>query len=86
MGSAAHARGLAEARVEVKAMISLEMIGYFSERAWSQRFPIRFLRLYYPSRGNFIGVVSEPTDTPDTLDYKRMAEVVRGVCWAVMNL
>lgn len=28
----------------------------------------------------------QPTDTPDTLDYERMAEVVKGVFWAVMNL
>ncbi len=32
--------------------------------------------------GNYHG----PTDTPDTLDYRRMASVVEGVCAAVMAL
>jgi hypothetical protein len=26
------------------------------------------------------------TDTPETLDYERMAEVVKGVYWGVINL
>ena len=33
------------------------MVGYFSDAPGSQRFPIRLLNLYYPTRGNFIGVV-----------------------------
>ncbi|MCB0402839.1 MAG: M28 family peptidase [Flavobacteriales bacterium] len=28
----------------------------------------------------------EPTDTPETLDYERMAQVVEGVYFAVTNL
>ncbi|MCR6642776.1 MAG: M28 family peptidase [Sporocytophaga sp.] len=28
----------------------------------------------------------EPTDTPETLDYDKMAEVVKGVYWAVVNM
>ena len=28
----------------------------------------------------------QPTDTPDTLDYDRMAEVVKGVFWAILHL
>lgn len=26
------------------------------------------------------------TDTPDTLDYARMGEVVKGVCWCILNM
>jgi Zn-dependent M28 family amino/carboxypeptidase len=59
MGSTVHARSLKESGVSVKLMISLEMIGYFSEKKNSQSFPIPFLRLFYPSQGNFILVVDQ---------------------------
>ena len=37
-------------------MISLEMIGYYSEKASSQKYP-PFLRFFYPDHANFIAVV-----------------------------
>ncbi|HEX7183270.1 MAG TPA: M28 family peptidase [Thermoanaerobaculia bacterium] len=149
MGSAFHARSLKEKGARVRAMICLEMIGYFSDAEGSQGFPLPALRLRYPSKGNFIVVsgklgqgrlvrritkrmksatplpvysitapVSLPgidfsdhrnfwaagyeavmitdsafyrnphyhteLDTPDTLDYGRMALVVEGVHAAVL--
>lgn len=57
MGSAMHATALKAAGVKVRAMISLEMIGYFSDEPGSQAYPAPLLKLYYPSRGNFITVV-----------------------------
>lgn len=60
MGSAVHAAALADAGVSVRAMLSLEMIGRFDDRPGSQKFPSLLLRLFYPSRGNFIGVVTRP--------------------------
>jgi Zn-dependent M28 family amino/carboxypeptidase len=57
MGSAVHAKSLRERGASVKLMISLEMIGYFSERENSQGFPFPLLKLFYPSRGSFILVV-----------------------------
>lgn len=151
MGSAVHARSLAEGGVRVRAMLSLEMIGYFSEEEGSQRFPFWLMKLFYPDRADFIAVVgnrkskdlirktaalmsdasnigvetlSAPffiteagfsdhrnywehgykaamvtdtsffrsphyhreTDTIETLDFVKMAEVVKGVYWAVLNL
>ena len=59
MGSAVHAKSLRKRGVSVKLMISLEMIGYFSDNENSQSFPIGLLRLFYPSRGNFILVVDK---------------------------
>ncbi len=144
MGSYVHAAGLAADRTDVKLMISVEMIGYFSDRPGSQAYPLSILRLFYPGKGDFIGVVGRsfdrsrvarvkqlmqasermpvysinapaivpgvdlsdhwgfwqhglpaimvtdtaflrnpnyhlPTDTPDTLDYDRMALVVDGL-------
>ena len=57
MGSAVHAKSLSEGGASVKLMISLEMIGYFSDRENSQSFPLSLLKLFYPTRGNFILVV-----------------------------
>lgn len=57
MGSAHHARRLAENGTAVEAMLALEMIGTFSDEPGSQNFPVPLLRLFYPGRGCFIGVV-----------------------------
>ena len=57
MGSAVHAASLKKQGVQVRAMMSLEMIGYFSDEPNSQSFPNPVLRLFYPSRGNFISIV-----------------------------
>lgn len=151
MGSAVHARALRAQGVRVRAMIALEMIGYFTDAPGSQRFPLGLLRAFYPSRGNFITVVGRlgerrlagrikhamrgasplpvhalnaprwvpgiafsdhlsywdagypavmvtdtaffrnphyhtAGDTPATLDYARMADVVHGVHAAVLQL
>jgi Zn-dependent M28 family amino/carboxypeptidase len=151
MGSRVHADSLRSEGVRVRAMISLEMIGYFSDAEESQTYPVGLLKAFYPSRGNFIAVIGRfgrgslvrrvkramtqatelpvysinapraipgvdfsdhlnywnagyeaamitdtafyrnphyhaATDTPDTLDYKRMAMVVEGVRAAVLEL
>jgi Zn-dependent M28 family amino/carboxypeptidase len=151
MGSATHAKSLAEAKVAVRAMLSLEMLGYFSDADDSQHFPLPGMGLVYPTRGDFIAVVGDlgvstltrsvkaamqanaridirsmngpaaipgidysdhasyrargypavmvtdtafyrndryhtDRDTPDTLDYQRMAEAVAGVAGAVHAL
>jgi Zn-dependent M28 family amino/carboxypeptidase len=149
MGSAMHAQSLQQQGIAVRVMFSLEMIGYFTDAPNSQSFPVSLLRAFYPSRGNFIAVVSKldqglvvrrvkkamrsasplpvyslnaprfvpgidfsdhrnywragydavmitdtafyrnknyhtVRDTPDTLDYQRMAMVVQGVYAAVL--
>ncbi len=59
MGSFVHAASLRKNNLNVKLMISLEMIGYFSEQPNSQSFPIPLLNLFYPNRGNFIAIVDQ---------------------------
>jgi Zn-dependent M28 family amino/carboxypeptidase len=151
MGSAVHARSLADSNARAGGMICLEMLGYFSDEPGSQGFPAPGMGLLYPTRGNFIAVVGNTTswgftrgvkarmagatelpvrsinapallpgvdfsdhynfwkigwdavmitdtafyrnpnyhrvtDTPDTLDYERMADVVTGVYAAVTTL
>ncbi len=151
MGSAVHAESLLPEKAKIKLMISLEMIGYFSDQPNSQNFPVPSLKYLYPNVGNFIAVIGNPkswmvtrqvktlmrsrasipveslnapgrfpgvglsdhvnywhrgipavmitdtamfrndnyhkeTDTPDTLDFGRMAEVVNGVLGVLTEL
>lgn len=59
MGSYIHARSLADAGAEVSGMISLEMIGYFTDQKRSQSYPIGLLSLVYGNRGDYITVVKK---------------------------
>lgn len=59
MGSAWHARSMRAANRDVELMLSLEMIGYFSDEPGSQRFPFPVFAWLYPDRGNFIGLVGQ---------------------------
>ncbi len=56
-GSRVYARSLCQNRERVVTMLSLEMLGYYSDRPRSQRFPFFPMRWMYPNTGNFIGVV-----------------------------
>lgn len=56
MGSARHAEDLAARNVTPRAVVILEMIGYYSDAAWSQGYPFPLLRAFYPNRGNFLAV------------------------------
>ncbi|MDH4232557.1 MAG: M28 family peptidase [Nitrospirota bacterium] len=57
MGSFIHAKSLHDAGVNVLGMLSLEMIGFYSNDPESQEYPLRLMKFFYPSSGNFIGVV-----------------------------
>lgn len=57
MGSYHHAKSLRDSHKNVTLMISLEMIGYFSEQKNTQSFPVSILKYAYPNSGNFIAVV-----------------------------
>ncbi len=150
MGSYVHAEHLHRNNVKVKGMICLEMIGFFTEEKNSQTYPSGILGLFYPSTGNFIGIVGnwgswgfanqvakhmrkasigvetlkapafimgvdfsdhrnywkfgydavmvtdtafyrnknyhERSDIMDTLSFPKMQEVVKGVCWVLLNM
>jgi hypothetical protein len=59
MGSWQFARVLAEQRERVRAMLSLETLGAYSDAAGSQQYPAPF-GLFFPSTGNFIAFVGTP--------------------------
>lgn len=56
MGSYHYARSCHEAGDDLIGMISLEMLGSYSDEEGSQKYPFPF-NLFYPSKGNFIGFV-----------------------------
>src|SRR5512133_180696 len=58
MGSAVHARGLADRGAKVRLMISLEMIGVFSDAKGTQRYPA-IVGWFHPSTANFVAVVGK---------------------------
>ena len=57
MGSAVHAASMKHGKVDVKVMICLEMIGYFTDKPNSQEFQHESMKKLYPTTGNFIVVV-----------------------------
>lgn len=78
MGSAVHAKYLHDNNIPVKAMMCLEMIGYFSEEKGSQDYPIGILKLFYPNKGNFISVVSKMGNGNGRLTRKIKKGIKRG--------
>ncbi|MCA9000427.1 MAG: M28 family peptidase, partial [Planctomycetes bacterium] len=62
MGSAHHAKALKAAGTNVRGMIALEMLGYYSEEEGSQKYPIPAMAELYPSAGNFLALVGRPED------------------------
>jgi len=56
MGSYHHAKRSHDRGDQLVGMISLEMLGYFSNEIGSQKYPFPF-NLFYPERGNFIGFI-----------------------------
>ncbi len=57
MGSAVYARAARARGDDIRLMVSLEMLGYYSDAPGSQRYP-PLIGLFYPDRANFIGFVS----------------------------
>ena len=62
MGSVWHARSLAAAKREVQLMLSLEMIGYFTDQPASQQYPVPGMAHLYSDRGDFITLVGKLSD------------------------
>ncbi|MCG2741498.1 MAG: M28 family peptidase [Syntrophaceae bacterium] len=57
MGSFVYAREARNRQEHISAMISLEMLGYYSDKEGGQSFPVPLMALMYPSTPNFIAVV-----------------------------
>lgn len=73
MGSYVHARSLYQSKIPVKGMVSLEMIGYYSDRKNSQNYPLGFLKWFYGTKGNFITIVQKPFNGNFSKKFKQLA-------------
>jgi Zn-dependent M28 family amino/carboxypeptidase len=74
MGSDWHARALRDGEREVALMLSLEMIGYFTDEPESQQYPAPWMSHLYSDRGDFIALVGRLGDFGATRRVKaRMA-------------
>ncbi len=59
MGSYRYAKACKERADNIVAMLSLETIGYYSEKPDSQRFPVEALAMLYPKTGNFLTFIGK---------------------------
>lgn len=62
MGSYAYARKAKENGEQIKAMIAMDGLGYFSDQEGSQQFPLPGLGLFFPNTANFIAFASRVVD------------------------
>ena len=70
IGSAHFAKRLKAAGAKVRAMVSLEMVGFTDSEPRGQKYPLG-LRWFYPDRGNFIGVVGNWRSAPLLREFAR---------------
>jgi hypothetical protein len=59
MGSYRFAQRLVADRTDVRLMISLDLVGYYSDEPGSQLFPHPLLRLLFPDRGDFVAILGD---------------------------
>lgn len=67
MGSMEAARVSRSVGEDIRGMLSLEMVGYYSELPHSQKYPYPLewlLGKFYPDRGNFVAFVSDRASRP----------------------
>ncbi len=79
MGSAIHAKSLKDNKVDVKLMVCLEMLGYYSDEENSQEYPVDLLKWFYPTKGNFIAVVGKIGNGFITRKFKRKMQNISKV-------
>jgi len=79
MGSAQHAKYLAEKNIHVSMMIALEMIGYFTDEPGTQNYPVNFMKLFYPATGNFLAVVGKTGEGEISKKIKKSFGAVSGL-------
>lgn len=64
MGSYVHAQSLRDEGREIIGLINYEMIGYFSDEAGSQEYPVDEMEKIYGDVGNFIAITANPASAP----------------------
>lgn len=78
IGSTHFAKKLKAAGADIRAMISLEMVGFTSPKAGGQQYPIG-LKWFYPDHGDFIGVVGNWRSSVLLRQFSRLLRQVHGL-------
>jgi len=78
MGSFHHAKKLKDSGITVKAMISLEMIGYFGDTL-AQAYPPGMEGKSLPKNGNFLAAVSNLESAPLTKCFQSVADKAKSI-------
>ena len=78
IGSAHFAKKLKTAGAKVRAMVSLEMVGFTDSKPGSQKYPMG-LRWFYPDHGSFIGVIGNWRSTALLRQFSHSMRQVRGL-------
>lgn len=76
MGSWVYAKACRQRKDNIKVVLSLETMGYFTDAPNSQKYP-PLLAAFYPSTGNFIGLVS---NIPSRKLLNEVAEKLKSHC------
>lgn len=78
VGSTHFAKKLKAAGADIRAMVSLEMVGFTSAKPGGQQYPVG-LRWFYPDRGDFIGVVGNWRSGVLLRQFSRLLRQVHGL-------
>lgn len=73
MGSYIHAKSLYDSNISVKGMVSIEMIGYYSDAENSQNYPVGFMKWIYGKKGNYITIVQKSFCGKFARQFKRLS-------------
>jgi Zn-dependent M28 family amino/carboxypeptidase len=76
MGSYIYAKSLRDEGIKVYGMISLEMLGYYSDGKNSQYYPFPIFKWFYPDKGNFIAFVGNLSSRSFTMKVKKLFKSV----------
>jgi Zn-dependent M28 family amino/carboxypeptidase len=77
MGSRVYARQARKQKAQIRGMLCLEMVGYYSQTPGSQSLPLPLRLMGYPTTGNFIGLVG---DGPSKPLLTRLEGAIKGGC------
>ena len=80
LGSTACATAWKEQGRSLYLMLSLEMLGYFSNERRSQQYPLPALSRIYPDTGNFIALIGNAATIPKMRHLKRHLKAADAPC------
>lgn len=80
VGSLTCAKSWKAAGRPLHLMLSLEMLGYFSDEARSQTYPLSALSRLYPDTGNFIALIGNAATIPKMMSLKRQLKKTGAPC------